>query len=69
VADEKIPTSKEVLAKLFELRKDYQDDDGTDPAYLALHHAALFISYKIGDFEAYLREAAGRGAGVRRTDD
>ena len=49
-------TSKAILAKLFELRKDYQDDD-EDPTYQALHHACLFISYKIGDFEAYLRDA------------
>jgi hypothetical protein len=48
--------SKAILAKLFELRKDYQDDD-EDPTYQALHHACLFISYKIGDFEAYLRDA------------
>ena len=48
--------SKSILAKLFELRKDYQDDED-DPTYLALHHACLFISYKIADFEAYLRDA------------
>jgi len=49
--------SKAILAKLFELRKEYQDDDEEDPTYQALHHACLFISYKIGDFEAYLRDA------------
>jgi hypothetical protein len=54
-------TSREVLAKLFELRKDYSDDEA-DPTYLALHHACLFISYKIADFEAYLRNA-DRSAG------
>ena len=47
--------SKAVLAKLFELRKDYQDDE-EHPTYLALHQACLFISYKIADFEAYLRD-------------
>jgi len=48
--------SKAILAKLFELRKEYQDDE-EDPTYQALHHACLFISYKIGDFEAYLKDA------------
>jgi hypothetical protein len=52
-----MPTAEEVLAKLFELRKEYQDDE-EDPTYQALHHACLFISYQIGDFKAYLKEAA-----------
>lgn len=50
-------TSDQILAKLFELRKDYKDDE-EDPMYQALHHACLFISYKISDFKAYLEEAA-----------
>jgi hypothetical protein len=50
-------TSEQILAKLFELRKEYNDDE-EDPTYQALHHACLFISYKIGDFKAYLEEAA-----------
>jgi hypothetical protein len=49
-------TPEQILAKLFELRKDYNDDE-EDPTYQALHHACLFISYKIGDFKAYLQEA------------
>lgn len=48
--------SEQILAKLFELRKDYNDDPD-DPTYQALHHACLFISYKIGDFKDYVREA------------
>lgn len=52
-----MPTAEEVLAKLFELRKEYKDDE-EDPTYLALHHACLFLSYKIGDFKEYLKEAA-----------
>ena len=59
--------SKAILAKLFELRKDYQDDE-EDPTYHALHHACLFISYKIGDFEAYLRDAERIDA-AKRGDD
>lgn len=51
-----MPTAEEVLAKLFELRKEYNDDE-EDPTYQALHHACLFLSYKIGDFKAYLQEA------------
>ena len=52
-------TSKEALAKLFDLRKEYSDDPA-DATYLALHHACLFLSYKIGDFEQYLRDDAAR---------
>lgn len=50
-------TAEEILAKLFELRKDYNDDP-EDPMYQALHHACLFLSYRIGDFKQYLRDAA-----------
>lgn len=49
-------TAEEVLAKLFELRKDYKDDE-EDPMYQALHHACLFLSYRIGEFKTYLKEA------------
>lgn len=49
-------TAEEVLAKLFELRKEYNDEP-EEPMYQALHHACLFLSYKIGDFKQYLREA------------
>jgi hypothetical protein len=48
--------SDRILAKLFALRKEY-DDDREDPTYVALHHACLFISYRIGEFKAYLKEA------------
>ena len=49
-------TVEQILVKLGELRKEYQDDE-EDPTYQALHHAYLFISYKIGDFKAYVAEA------------
>lgn len=49
-------TVEEILVKLGELRKEYQDDE-EDPMYQALHHAYLFISYKISDFRAYVEEA------------
>lgn len=54
-------TSDQILAKLFELRKEYNDDEN-DPTYQALHHACLFISYKITDFKAYLLEQERLGA-------
>ena len=48
-------TADQMLARLYALRKDYADDP-EDETYQALHHAFLFISYKIGDFKAYLDE-------------
>jgi hypothetical protein len=49
-------TAEQVLAKLYELRKDYADDP-EDPNYLALHHAFLFLSYQMDAFKKYLQEA------------
>jgi hypothetical protein len=46
----------QMLARLYALRKDYADDP-EDETYQSLHHAFLFISYKIGDFKAYLDDA------------
>ena len=43
----------QMLARLYALRKDYADDP-EDEMYQSLHHAFLFISYKISDFKAYL---------------
>ena len=45
----------QLLARLYALRKDYADDP-EDETYQALHHAFLFISYKMGEFKAYLEE-------------
>ncbi|MDX2198968.1 MAG: hypothetical protein SF069_08350 [Phycisphaerae bacterium] len=45
-----------ILAKLNELRHDAEGDK-TDIEYIALHHAFCFISYKMGEFQAYLAEA------------
>lgn len=47
---------EQILSKLQELRKEYQDDE-EDPTYQALHHAFLFLSYNIADFKAYVEEA------------
>jgi hypothetical protein len=51
-------TADQMLAKLYELRKDYQDDDDPDNEhYQALHHAFLFLSYNLEAFRKYLQEA------------
>lgn len=46
-----------ILAKLNELRHDAEHDK-SDLEYLALHHAFCFLSYKMTDFQAYLKEVA-----------
>jgi hypothetical protein len=53
-------TPEQILARLNELRKEYQDDDGEDEHYLALHHAFLFLSYQMEAFKRYVAEAAAR---------
>ncbi|HEY8504668.1 MAG TPA: hypothetical protein VIL46_08805 [Gemmataceae bacterium] len=45
----------QLLAKLYELRKDYADDP-QDETYQALHHAFLFISYNMGAFKEYVEQ-------------
>jgi hypothetical protein len=54
-------TPEQVLSRLNELRKDYQDDDDPDNEhYQALHHAFLFLSYQMEAFKRYMQEAAAR---------
>jgi hypothetical protein len=53
-------TAEKLLAKLYELRKDYQDDEPGNQEYLALHHAFLFISYNMDAFKRYVQEAASK---------
>ena len=48
-------TADQLLARLYALRKDYADDP-EDETYQALHHAFMFLSYRMGDFKAYLEE-------------
>lgn len=50
-----------MLAELNRLRKDL-DEDPTDIEWLTLHHAFCFISYKMGDFQAYLDEETKKGS-------
>lgn len=52
-----MPTPEQILAKLYELRKEY-DDDREDMHYQALHHAFMFISYQMDGFRKYVKEAA-----------
>jgi hypothetical protein len=52
-----MPTADQLLAKLYELRKDYADDPD-DPTYQALHHAFLFISYNMTAFKEYVQREA-----------
>ena len=52
-------TAEQLLDKINKLRKDYADDP-EDETYQALHHALLFMSYKIGLLKEYLQEAAQR---------
>jgi hypothetical protein len=53
-------TPEQILSRLNELRKDYEDEDGTDEHYQALHHAFLFLSYNMEAFKRYVAEAAER---------
>jgi len=50
-------TAEQLLDKINKLRKDYGDDP-EDETYQALHHALLFMSYKVGLLKEYLQEAA-----------
>jgi hypothetical protein len=50
-----------MLAELNRMRKDLGEDP-TDIEWLTLHHAFCFISYKMGDFQAYLDQQAAKGA-------
>ena len=50
-----------MLAELNRLRQDL-DEDKTDIEWLTLHHVFCFVSYKMGEFQAYLDEQAASGA-------
>lgn len=52
-------TPENVIARLNQLRKDY-DDDKESEDYLALTHALLFISYQMSAFKQYMAEAKQR---------
>lgn len=50
-----------MLAELNRLRKEIGEDT-SDIEWLTIHHAFVFISYKMGDFQKYLDEEAKKGA-------
>ena len=50
--------AESLLAELNRLRADL-DADPQDPEWFTLHHVFCFVSYKMGDFQAYLDEAIG----------
>jgi len=53
-------TADQLLARLYALRKDYADDP-EDETYQALHHAFMFLSYRVNDFKQYLEEERKKG--------
>lgn len=59
-------TVEQILAKLNELRKDYQDEDDPDNEhFLALHHAFLFISYNMEAFKKYIKQENDKSQGKK----
>jgi hypothetical protein len=50
-----------MLAELNRLRKDI-GEDRSDLEWLAVHHAFIFLSYKMGEFQKYLDEEDRKGA-------
>ena len=52
--------AEKLLAELNRLRGDLDKDPG-DLEWLTLHHVFCFVSYKMGEFQAYIDEAAARG--------
>ncbi len=52
--------AERLLAELNRLRSDI-DKDPSDLEWLTLHHVFCFVSYKIGEFQAYVAEADEKG--------
>ncbi len=52
--------AERLLAELNRLRGDI-DKDPSDLEWLTLHHVFCFVSYKIGEFQAYAEEATEKG--------
>ena len=52
--------AEKLLAELNRLRGDI-DKDPSDLEWLTLHHVFCFVSYKMGEFQAYIDEAAEKG--------
>lgn len=52
--------AENLLAELNRIRKDLGEDKG-DIEWLAIHHAFVFLSYKMSEFQRYVAEADERG--------
>ena len=50
-----------ILAELNRIRQDLDEDPG-DLEWVTLHHVFCFVSYKVGELQAYLDDQAARGA-------
>lgn len=50
-----------MLAELNRLRKELGEDK-SDIEWLTIHHAFIFLSYKMGEFQKYLDEEAKKGS-------
>lgn len=57
-------SAEQLLAKLYALRKDYADDP-EDETFQALDSAFLYISYNIGSFKEYLKNATEKKNGLK----
>ncbi len=49
-----------LLAQLHDMRKEFSDDKESIE-YLTLHHVFCFVSYRMSDWQKYVREATERG--------
>ena len=49
-----------ILAELNRMRKDIGEDQ-SDLEWLTVHHAFVFLSYKMGEFQKYLEEETKKG--------
>lgn len=49
-----------ILAELNRMRKDLGEDK-SDIEWLAIHHAFVFLSYQLGEFQRYIDEQAKKG--------
>ena len=52
--------AEKLLAELNRLRGDL-DKDPSDLEWITMHHVFCFVSYKIGEFQSYIDEAAEKG--------
>jgi hypothetical protein len=53
--------AESILAELNRMRKDL-GEDRSDIEWLAVHHAFIFLSYKMSEFQKYIDEEAQKGS-------